>query len=501
MEIIPAAVAWALSSTCQNIPGSNWLGGLCPRGVDASELSARLSSTAQVYFPGSDGYTQATTRWSVLDAPGVNVAVVPGVEDDVAEIVKYANEKKMPFLAQTGGHGAITTVGKMQNGIEIWMDQLSSVKISEDANTATVGGGTLSKTVTDALWAAGKQTVTGGCECTSILGPALGGGHGFLQGRHGLISDQLVSLNMVLADGTKQTVDKNSDLWWAVQGAGHNFGIVTSATLKIYDVQYRDWAYASFLYTGDKVEGLYDGINKYLLKNGTQSVDVINYSFFFNSPAIDPTKPVIMFYILQEGVTAVDATYTAPFQALGPVATDAAGGSYTDLPAWTGNANTSPPCQKAGLVNVRFPIDVDSYNIDAQRKAYDLFASTTQQTPALNNSLFLFEGYSLQGVKAVPQKSTAFPFRGDNLLLSPLITYAPAGPDLDQAAAKLGNDLRQILYEGSGRSELHTYVNYAFGDETTKNWYGYEQWRQDRLLELKNKYDPSRKFSFYGPIA
>lgn len=92
---------------------------------------------------------------------------------------------------------------------------------------------------------------------------------------------------MVLADGTTQTVDENSDLWWAVQGAGHNFGIVTSATIKIYDIQYRDWAYASFLFTGDKVEGLYDNINKHL---GTQSVDIINYSFFFNYPDVDPAK-------------------------------------------------------------------------------------------------------------------------------------------------------------------------------------------------------------------
>ena len=72
---------------------------------------------------------------------------------------------------------------------------------------------------------------------------------------------------------------------------------------------------------------------------------------------------------------------------------------------------------------------------------------------------------------------------------------------MDEKAAKLGNDLRQILYEGSGRSELHTYVNYAYGDESLQNMYGYEEWRQERLLSLKNKYDPDRKFSFYSPIA
>lgn len=80
------------------------------------------------------------------------------------------------------------------------MNRLSSIEIAEDGSTAEIGGGTLSKTVTDTLWAAGKQAVTGGCECTSILGLGLGGGHGILQGRHGLISDQFVSMNIVLAD-------------------------------------------------------------------------------------------------------------------------------------------------------------------------------------------------------------------------------------------------------------------------------------------------------------
>ena len=98
--------------------------------------------------------------------------------------------------------------------------------------------------------------MTGGCECVSIVGPGLGGGHGFLQGRHGLISDQFVSLNLVTADGKLRKVDENHELWWAMRGAGHNFGIVTSITSKVYDVVRPKWAYASFVFTGDKVEGL-----------------------------------------------------------------------------------------------------------------------------------------------------------------------------------------------------------------------------------------------------
>ncbi|KAI0108551.1 FAD binding domain protein [Nemania sp. FL0031] len=501
MEIATAVLAWAISSTCRNLPASNNLFGICPRQNLGSELQARLSANAQVYYPDSSDFATATKRWSVLDAPQVNIVVVPSTEEDVATIVQFANSQNISYLAKNGGHGAITSVGRLHDGIEIWLTQLSGVDIASDGETATIKGGTLSKVITDTLWAAGKQTVTGGCECVGYLGAALGGGHGFLQGRHGLISDQFVSMNVVLADGKLHTIDETHDLWWAMQGAGQNFGIVTSITSKIYDVTYPDWAYESFIYTGDKVEDLYDSINKYLLKNGTQPVDIINYSFFFNYPAIDPTKPVIMFYVLQEGVTAVDSKYTAPFHSLGPIVTNSAGGVYTDLAEWTGNSDDAPPCQKAGLVNIRFPIDLKVYSPEAQRDVYELFAQATQETPALNNSLFLFEGYSVQGVQAVPSDKSAFPFRADNLLLAPLLTYAPDGPDLDKKAADLGESIRQTLFKASGLKELHTYVNYAFGDESLKNMYGYEQWRQDRLKALKKKYDPHGKFSFYAPIA
>jgi hypothetical protein len=177
------------------------------------------------------------------------------------------------------------------------------------------------------------------------------------------------------------------------------------------------------------------------------------------------------------------------------------GGSYTDLAGWTGIAATSPPCQKAGLVNPRFPIYLEGYNVPAQKQAYDIFAAATRGSSAFNNSIFMFEGYSMQGVHAIDSKSTAFAFRSENILAAPLITYAPAGPERDDEAAQLGNQLRQILFQASGLEEIGAYVNYAYGDETPAQWYGSEQWRQDRLRALKKKYDPAGKFSFFAPIA
>ena len=124
----------------------------------------------------------------------------------------------------------------------------------------------------------------------SVIGPGLGGGHGFLQARHGLVSDQFVSLNMVMADGSLQTIDHTSDLWFAVRGAGHNYGIVTSITSKIYDVQYPTWAFQNFTFTGDQLETLYSTANEHLLRNDAQPVDLFHYSVISKNAAIDANK-------------------------------------------------------------------------------------------------------------------------------------------------------------------------------------------------------------------
>lgn len=178
----------------------------------------------------------------------------------------------------------------MDYGIAINLMQLNSFKIADDGKTMTVGGGINSHNLTEALWAAGKQTVTGTCECVSYLGPALGGGHGWLQGHHGLISDQFVSLNVVLATGEVQTVNESSDLFWGLKGAGHNFGIVTSVTSKIFDIEHSNWAIETIVFGGDKVEAVYEASNKHLIQNGTQSADIHQWSYWMNDATLDTEK-------------------------------------------------------------------------------------------------------------------------------------------------------------------------------------------------------------------
>jgi hypothetical protein len=207
-------------------------------------------------------------------------------------------------------------------------------------------------------------------------------------------------------------------------------------------------------------------------------------------------------YIIQEGVTSVSPKYTQPFHDLSPLATIPQSGTYKDLANWTNIALDSPPCQDFGFSNPRFPIYAKSYNTTTQKKAYEHYASAVSGIDSpYYNSIFIFEDDATGGVRARLDDETAFGFRQDLMLAAPLIIYNSTDKAADDAVEKLGNELREIIREGTGSDEMHTYVNYAYGNEGPESWFGYETWRQDRLKELKTKYDPKGRFSFYAPIA
>ena len=132
--------------------------------------------------------------------------------------------------------------------------------------------------------------MTGVCECVGITGAMLGGGRGTLQGQYGLLSDQLVSARIVLTNGTAVTAakDENADLFWALQGAGHNFGIVTEFTYKIYDARVNDtWILEELVFASDKLEELFSLHNRLM---ESQPPELVLWSFLALMPEIDPLK-------------------------------------------------------------------------------------------------------------------------------------------------------------------------------------------------------------------
>lgn len=123
----------------------------------------------------------------------------------------------------------------------------------------------------------------------SVAGPLLGGGHSLLQNQHGYSLDGLVSARVVLASGKVVEASRttNADLFWALQGAGHNFGIVTSLEVQTYDIP-SNWTVYSLVFTTDKVEALFQLINEFEEPAMKRPAKLALTGVFVRIPAVDP---------------------------------------------------------------------------------------------------------------------------------------------------------------------------------------------------------------------
>lgn len=181
------------------------------------ELGPQLSRGATIIGPGGPGWDDAIERFDNESRPTIRLVVVPAVESDIATVVKLANRFGVPFLVKNRGHALTNTIGRFR-GIQIDMSRLTTITIQpgEPAESAWFQGGAWDKQAIEYLWDRGYVTVTGSCDCVGMMGPGLGGGHGRYQGLYGLISDNLINMNVVLADGSAVRVNatSNPDLWW-----------------------------------------------------------------------------------------------------------------------------------------------------------------------------------------------------------------------------------------------------------------------------------------------
>lgn len=146
---------------------------------------------------------------------------------------------------------------------------------------------------------------TGSAPCVGLLGPALGGGHGRYEGMYGLVMDNILHFNVVLANGTELGVNETShpDLLWALKGAGHNFAVVTSVVKEIYPGE--NWHYHTYTWTQDKLETVFEAINELDTSyNGTKPPKMgVNYGTIIMNTSISTTEVSRIFAWPREFVT------------------------------------------------------------------------------------------------------------------------------------------------------------------------------------------------------
>ena len=204
--------------------------------ADWTALGKSLKGT--LVRPGNAQYTTAlqlfSARFDSMRPAGIAYCASPA---DVQNCLAFVRKFSLPFAVRSGGHsyaGYSTT-----NGLIIDVTRMNSVTANAGAATATIGAGARLIDVYGTLAGQGFVLPAGSCATVGIAGLALGGGDGVLSRKFGLTCDNLLSAQVVLADGRVLTCDSghNADLFWALRGGGGgNFGVVTSFTFRIHQV-------------------------------------------------------------------------------------------------------------------------------------------------------------------------------------------------------------------------------------------------------------------------
>ena len=188
-------------------------------------------------MPGDAGYDQARAVYNAMIDK--HPAAIARCRDtaDIITCVRFAREHGIEIAVRGGGHNA-AGLGVRDDALVIDLSLLRSTTVSPQDHTVRVDAGATWGDVDHATVAFGMATPSGFIASTGVAGLTLGGGTGYLTRRFGLTVDNLLSADVVLADGRFVTANEssNSDLFWALRGGGGNFGIVTSFTFRCHDI-------------------------------------------------------------------------------------------------------------------------------------------------------------------------------------------------------------------------------------------------------------------------
>ncbi len=239
----------------------------------------------ELIFPEDDQYDKARQLWNGLyDKYPAGIARC-GKPSDVVTAVNFVRENEVAFSVRGGGHDYAGN-SVCDDGLVIDLSPMNKVEVDLKTKTAVVQGGATVGEFDAAAQKHGLATTTGTVSTIGIGGLTLGGGSGYLSRRYGMTLDNVISVEIVTADGRQilASEEENADLFWAIRGGGGNFGIVTSFKFQLHDVGPEVLSFQAYFPHGKSREVL-QFYREFMAK---ASDELQCYAFFLNVPAVEP---------------------------------------------------------------------------------------------------------------------------------------------------------------------------------------------------------------------
>jgi len=442
-----------------------------------AELKANLRG--HVIEPNDADYDDARKVYNaMIDKKPRLIARCADVADVILS-VNFARRNDLLLAIRSGGHNG-GGLGICDDGLVIDLSPIKYTRIDPAGRTVTAGGGCTWADVDHATHAFGMATPSGIISTTGVGGLTLGGGIGHLTRKCGLTIDNLISADLVLADGSfvKANADENPDLFWAIRGGGGNFGVVTSFTFRVHPID--------TVYAGPTLYELKEAaeVMKWYREFITSAIDDLNGWFAFMTVPPAPPFPENLHLKKMCGVVwtwtgdlqRAEETFK-PIRAFKKAALDLVG----PLP--------QPTLQS--MFDGLYPPGLQWYwRADFVRELSD--EAITQHVkfanalPTMHSTMHL---YPINGAAGrVGKHETAWNYRDAKW------AQVMVGVDPDPA-----NNEKTISWTKSYWDALHpysaggAYVNFMMdeGEERVKATYG-DNYK--RLVEIKNKYDPGNLF-------
>jgi FAD/FMN-containing dehydrogenase len=437
---------------------------------DVAIQELRASLRGEVLRPGDHGYDAARKVFNgMIDRHPALLVRCAGVAD-VIRGVDFARTHDLMLSVRSGGHSVAGTA-VCEGGLMLDLSDMKGIRIDPVRRIAQAQPGLTLGEFDHETQAFGLATTTGVVSMTGLAGLTLGGGVGWLNGKHGLACDNLLAADVVTADGRllKASAEENDDLFWGLRGGSGNFGVVTSLTYQLHEVG--PVLGGAVVYPFDQARDILRSYHEYMR---TCPDELVTIGSLGTGPDGSPVAAIAVCYC---GPIEAGERVVRPLRTLGTPLED----SIQPMPYRTIQSGS----------DAAFPFGQQHYWKAAWLKelsddAIEVILRFAAEKPSAATGIALQE---MHGAAArVAHDGTAFPHRDshyDFLILSQWADAADSEKNIEWTRA-LFDAMQPFLERG-------VYVNDLGeeGEDRVRAAYGANY---DRLAALKARYDPTNFF-------